>query len=628
MSLLVLLALVLCAAVLCAVAAVAPEGGRAAVTQVAGAAALCVVFLTVRASGPASVPLPAGPAFGSPSVAIDAIGLALALPMVLGLFASATLSPAASPAGFALCGAGVLVLVTAGDALLLLLGVLLLGVALYGRAVETVLLVLLAAGSLALLAPEAGLGADGDAFPVLRALGHGAAGARAAAPLLACLAAIVFVACPPRALPDAAGLAAAAGVLLLFRLGLDLPATPSPAAGVLALVAGFAIAAAAARAALLAIELPELGRGLVRGGAGLALGGAGLVLLARGTDLVPLAASASGAVVLILLMLVLAGPLAAAAAASVASEAGSVRFAALGGLARAMPRVAVLLALSLATLGVLPLTAGFPGVWLVFELALARTHLGGTALPIGAVIAVGMLALLAGLLQAAAFRAGVVVLLGRPRTPRGAAASDLSPRALRAPFAVACVLCLLALFPGPVLASLGPFEVALSGQAAETAGWLATGAGAGAAVLSPPALLGLAALAVAIVGLGARRLPGARRAPRATPGWDGGAPPPPEWLPFGEPLAQLSAPSLARPLLEWLGHPPEQALPGEARAAGALRRPPRPLRRLRIAASRLNRLGARACPGGLDAALAAAARPALALLAVASLLAWLGGLPP
>ncbi len=106
-------------------------------------------------------------------------------------------------------------------------------------------------------------------------------------------------------------------------------------------------------------------------------------------------------------------------------------------------------------------------------------------------------------------------------------------------------LLLLSLLPSTFLRLLSPFGRGLAGVDAGN-GLLALASPSGDASFSPLLLtLLLAVLAAAPFAL-RRRL--GLTAAREVATWDGGAAPPPDWLPFGEPLAQASAATFVRGL--------------------------------------------------------------------------------
>lgn len=506
-------------------------------------------------AGTASLPLPLGPPGLDGALALDPIGLLFTLLVAIAAGAGFAVAEIEEARRLAATFAAALLALLAGDAFLLATG---LGLALLAsgavRAPAPVLLLLLA--GLAAASPHAGL-LQGDGLAALRAAGTATGAAPLATVLcgaLASLLLIAFAGMPGRGDDEAAAsrataparatIAALLGGFLLFRLPFDLAAVPPGWTGLLLLVAAVAGALAAAASALRAPTLPGAFADLARAAGLLGAGFAGLALLARAADLAPLAGSAAAAALLAFASLACARPLAGLAAHAVALQAGSVRLAALGGLRGTMPATALAALVASVSLAGLPPLAGFPPLWLGVHALLAAAHGGGPAVPIllaGVLAAIG---LAVGIAAAAVFRAGAVAFLGRPRTPRGAAASEAPAPLRRAAVALAALLLLLALLPGPFLRLAAPvLRTAFGAEAATGAGLLAIRDASGGAALSQPLLaLLLAGLAGAAV-LAGRRLP--VPAPREAATWDGGGAPPPEWLPFGEPQAQAGAPFLA-----------------------------------------------------------------------------------
>jgi hypothetical protein len=178
--------------------------------------------------------------------------------------------------------------------------------------------------------------------------------------------------------------------------------------------------------------------------------------------------------------------------------------------------------------------------WLLFQALLAETQAASPALQAVFVIAAAALGFGAALSVIALVRLIGVVCLGRPRTPRTAAAKPLSRGAATPLLCLAGGSACLGALVGPVLqmlvnpaihdvlgASVGP-QASLLGVA------LAPG-GRGYAALPVSALLALAWTAAVRVR---RRLQPADI--RAGPAWDGGFAASSPWLPFGDPLMQTT----------------------------------------------------------------------------------------
>jgi hypothetical protein len=183
-----------------------------------------------------------------------------------------------------------------------------------------------------------------------------------------------------------------------------------------------------------------------------------------------------------------------------------------------------------------------------------------------------LMALAVALAATAAVRLVGVAFLGRPRSPRAAAADEVGRPTQAAMIALAALSGLIGLFPGAVLALAAPALRLLTGSDMS---------GRAGLVLSPQlhapgywplavaVLLGLAA-AFAVWLLRTRAVQGHRRGPA----WDCGFGAPPPWLPFGDPATQYGPASFSQPLRRMLGgailHARERVdmpEPGETRPA-------------------------------------------------------------
>ncbi len=407
--------------------------------------------------------------------------------------------------------------------------------------------VLLAALALAVLSPDAG-----SSFAAIRVAPP--EGIRAGSVLALLLAGVVLVALtgPFRHLASGAapGLAAPLMVLLagvggylLCRVTLDLCGPVIPGWwGVPALLAGSAAACAGAAFALRAASLPAVLAGLALGQAGWIMAGIGLVAVARSADLVPVATLAGGGTLLQMLALAVSCSLAAIATGAAARGAGSLALDRLGGLAARMPVTAAAMLVALASLALLPPGAGFAGAWMLLQAAFAATRIGSLALHFVVAVAVLGLAASTGLALAAVVRAGGLAMLGRPRTPRAAAADEVAVLDQAVMVALSALCLLLGLVPGLAVRLATPAQQWLTralpvGQA----GWagLQTQLAVPGYLPLVVALLGLAGFAALV--LLARRLPGTQ----LVLAWEDGFAPPPPWLPFGDPATQATAGLLA-----------------------------------------------------------------------------------
>ncbi len=415
----------------------------------------------------------------------------------------------------------------------------------------------------ALLAPP---GAPPDLrFAAMRAAAPEGAQATAIL-LLALLGAASQLAWPARASPQTepvgaplSGGVAVAALYVFVRVLLDLCGPTAPgwwAAPLLALGAGAAVLGglrANAEDDLLAIL--DANR---MGAAGLAVAGLGAALAARDADAPALAALALGGTLLHVVGTALADMLLALCAAAVARGAGTRALSRLGGLIRSMPGVTLGAIMGAASLASLPLTAGFAGRWLVLQSLLALPQIGGIWQQAGIAAVLAAVALGTALSAAAAIRLIGIGFLGRPRTPRTAAAEEPSRRVRLAVAGLAGLCVLLGVWPSSVLLLIRPAVARLLDV--DPAGRLlalpAQADGPGYAAPGIAALLALCGVLLASIARGRAGQGGQR-----VPAWEGGLDEPPPWLPFGDPAAQISAASASQALLQSLGYPdtPRQA---------------------------------------------------------------------
>ncbi len=572
------------AAVLLGVAAV-PLPPRRSTSATAGCclagAALAAIFL-LSGSQTASLKLPLGlPGFGA-TLSLDPLCGVFLLPLLLAAGACVLgeprpghADPTAAPgeaASIPAALAAMLLALLAGDGFTLLLAAAAIPVAIAlprlvaASAIPTtpaphaataaiaavVAAVCLAAVIGLLLAP--GL-LPGALFPAIRA--HPPEGWRSTAvlgsALLGAVPLCVLLPTQPAPAPVAAA-APLAGLYILARLLLDLSgaATP-PWWGVPLLGIGAAAATLGALRAATSPVLPAIVEGAIAGSTGLALCGLGVALLARGLDLPLLVGLAAGGVVLHVMT---QGPLHAVlllGTQAIGRGAGSLAIDRLGGLIQRMPATGGVLLLASACLVRLPLSAGFPGAWMIAQALLQAARISGLWLQMALGAALLALALGTALLAAASLRLVGTALLGRPRSPRGAAADDALALSRQTLLALAAWLALLGLAPAallwltaPAIAQLG---LAVSADAVHQGAWTISPLHDGAGYAALP----LALLLAAAAGLLAWAM---RRRARAVSGaWEGGFAPPPPWLPFGDPATQLGADAISGPLRDAVNLP-------------------------------------------------------------------------
>ena len=328
---------------------------------------------------------------------------------------------------------------------------------------------------------------------------------------------LAFVGAAPLLAGRAPALAVAALYVLARTLELCGPGVPGWW-GLVLMPAGTVLAAFGAwQAVAVAETVPSVGQRLFTAGLGLALAALGAEAAARGSDLTDLAATAASG--LAMAVVATAASLAAAALAgrAIAAGAGTVRLSHLGGLAGAMPRASVCLAVAAASFAFLPPSWGFAGLWLMGQavLGLPRTGTAGAVVTVSAAGA----GLALGCALAAVLRLGATACLGRPRTPRASAATDADGLRGMLPL-------LAALGLGAAGLPAGPAGSLLAGPAAVTVPWL-----------TPGLFVLLAAVVVPSVLLA--------RPHRRVEAWNDGRDPPPPWLPFGDPAEQWGAASFA-----------------------------------------------------------------------------------
>lgn len=485
--------------------------------------------------------------------------LALAVPVLLALGVAGALRPGWARHIFIL---------VAGLGGVLLLGVL--GIGVLGVAVElavpigppglgsrlrldslgcVLLLVLLvpavAAAVAALEAPEEGGAAW---FAPLLGLGVLALVARTPFLLVFALVALAGMLARVRAWPTPLAALALAGLPGVVLAGLlrhaPAEAVSSPWLGAGIMAAGAALGLAAGRLACRLDGLRAVPVALGCAHLALLASGIGLALLARAADLAPLAGLALTAVLLHALNHAVVAGLMLLAAGMLARAAGTGVLDRLGGLIQPMAvSGGCLLAGGVAAMMVPP-SPMFASGWLLLQALFAAPRAGGIAL--GAVLG-AVAAALAGTLALAAVAALRMVgtaLLGRPRTPRVAAAQEVGKPARAALLGLVACAAVLGVLPGLATALIGPAARGFVGGGTATGDVLVLRPAAEAGAYVAPAV----ALGLVLALMGARWV--LRRWAAVGHGWgaawnDGFAAPPP-WLPFGEPEAQPNATALAR----------------------------------------------------------------------------------
>jgi len=203
------------------------------------------------------------------------------------------------------------------------------------------------------------------------------------------------------------------------------------------------------------------------------------------------------------------------------------------------------------TIAVLPPGLGFAAFWLVFQSLLATARIGsfGLGLLVAAVVLVTGISV--GLAALAAMRVAAVVFLGRPRTPRAAAADEVARPIQLVLVGLAGLLGLLGALPALALLPTfrwgdGAAAVSLLGLrvGSQTPGYAAT----------------FIAVSVASAWIALSKV--IPRSGRREPDWSGGFSPPPAWMPFGDPATQCGPTSFVAPIHDLIARLPST---GEAR---------------------------------------------------------------
>ncbi len=331
------------------------------------------------------------------------------------------------------------------------------------------------------------------------------------------------------------------GAYLLVRLLFDLMAGPMPPWwGMPLLLAGALGAVRGAARAAKADDLRAVLAGMTTAHAGLVALGLGMALTARAVDDGPAAMLALGGALFGVLAFGWAQALWAVVTGAVAEGAGTQQLGRLGGLAQRMRITTIGALVGGLALAMLPPGAGFAAVWLLLRAAVTLPRGGGAdwwAIGLVAALALGLSGALLGF---AVLRVLGVAFLGRPRTPRAAAAEEVAPRGRWTILALSGAVLACGLIPGVVLALAGPALRMLAGPVASGT------QPAGIDFYAPLGLTVLLAGAIAAVALAMRtRGPAGHR---AAPAWDGGRDPGPAWLPFGDPATQLGATGFAQHL--------------------------------------------------------------------------------
>jgi hydrogenase-4 component B len=345
---------------------------------------------------------------------------------------------------------------------------------------------------------------------------------------------------PPRA-AVLRGAAMPLAFYALLRVMSGLTARPLPAwCGLLLLLLGVA---ALLTGGVLATREDTLGAILKAGSmrhSGVTATALGLAVIARSLDLPQPAALAIAAVLVAAAVQAVCGTLGVLCAGAIQQGTATRHLSRLGGTIHTMPVCTICLLAGLFGLAALPPGAGFAVLWLLFQALLAEVQAVSPILQAVFVTAAAALGFGAALSIAALVRLIGVVCLGRPRTPRTAAAKPLSRAAATPLLCVAGASAILGILVGLVLRVLADPAIreVLGTSLGPRAGFsdvAVVPGGRGYAALSVSVLLALAWGAAVWIR---RRLQPAES--RAGPAWEGGFAASPPWLPFGDPLTQTS----------------------------------------------------------------------------------------
>ncbi|WP_428491464.1 hypothetical protein [Rhodopila sp.] len=526
-----------------------PAVGRLLAMLLTGLGMLaCVGLLLIRAPA-AALTLPVGPPGLALHLALDSLsmfflGVVFLAGFLTAAFPATDAAPRldAGPRSIALCLAGTVLALLAADGMTLAIGLsVTCGAIRFADAnphrAATLLVPLLLLAAVCLLAPVG----FAPRFDAIRAAPIDPGRATAAAALTAvAVAGLIWHRSKQRCWTHNAltgGVLMPFGCYLLLRIIADLAGAANQTTfGFVLLLGGGALAVIEGWSAARHAEIDRSVLCLIRRQAGLATAGIGLALITRAADLPGAAAFAFAASFLSAVGGAVAGVLTALATHAIGASAGTWRLSRLGGLVQAMPASSGALTVGLLGLSALPPGLGFATLWLLFESIRSAPRTGGLLFQLPLALIGAAIALSAALAAAAAVRLLGTAVLGRPRTPQGAGATETKSAARGVLLALAGLCLVAGLLPGPIIWAFGePAIRALSGTP--------PGGGFGLSLLPPsvsspsyPALsvFALLALGTAIV----LQTPRWSRKEAKTAGiWADGMLPP-LGLPFGDPAAQ------------------------------------------------------------------------------------------
>ncbi|NVN35848.1 hypothetical protein HUK81_02635 [Komagataeibacter swingsii] len=290
--------------------------------------------------------------------------------------------------------------------------------------------------------------------------------------------------------------------------------------------------------------------GLLGGTGALVIVLAGLGLLARADDLPAMATCASRTFMLVVGTL-LTWMFMARAMDAMERAAGALVLCRLGGLGVLMPRLSALFSIGLLAESGLPPLLGFSIIWMLLHLLAAMPRGGGLGADLPLLLALLALGVGWAVRTLALVRIVAVMLCGRPRTPRGAGASDPSGWEMAALVLAALPVLCASIWPGYWLGLVGGHDP--GGVTWPLVENIALASPDGGAVLYPARLCLLVAVVGGVVVV-LRRMACPMPA-RQVAGWQQGAPPVPPWMVFGDPLTQVGPGNPARMLLDMVVTP-------------------------------------------------------------------------
>ncbi|HEV8360003.1 MAG TPA: proton-conducting transporter membrane subunit [Candidatus Thermoplasmatota archaeon] len=339
------------------------------------------------------------------------------------------------------------------------------------------------------------------------------------------------------------------GLLMFVRFAFEFLGPPGLAAGGAVLAIGLASALTGVLFALVERDVKRALAFSTIENVGLLFTGLGVALLLQGWHQPALAALALGATLLHALNHMAFKALLFLGAGAVVEATGTRDLEALGGLARRMPRVALLFLVGCAAIAALPPLNGFASEWMLFQafVGLVRAGSGGPFVSGLIVGSAALLALASGLVAAAMVRLYGGLFTGLPRSAAAERAHDPGA-AMVAPMVALALLCaglgLGAGWVAPLAVRLGASLVGAPSLAAIDAG---PGALPGLAPAQPLAIAALLLAGFAVAMLAGR---GWRRHPRGSVWACGEVTPAPRFLQsptaYGEAAAVVFA-NLLRP---------------------------------------------------------------------------------